>query len=63
MTACACLGPHPGDPYCPCDMKNRGLTSAYKSPEPNPESIRNLNEFFAENIKRYKVPSKVIITQ
>lgn len=30
MNLCACLGPVDGDPYCPCEMKHRGLTSNRK---------------------------------
>lgn len=27
--ACACMGPSWGDPYCPCEMKQKGLKSNY----------------------------------
>jgi hypothetical protein len=41
---CACMGKIGNDPYCPCEMKNRGL-------EPTklwtPEKIAELNNVFA----------------
>jgi hypothetical protein len=36
-TFCACLGTIYGEPYCPCEMRRRGLPSS-------PEHIRALEE-------------------
>ena len=37
MNLCACMGKIANDPYCPCEMKKRGMkvtiTEAYCSPE------------------------------
>lgn len=45
MNLCACMGPQRGDPYCPCEMKRRGLEPT----GPSEEEYRAL----AEALRRY----------
>jgi hypothetical protein len=33
QSACACMGPQLGEPYCPCEMSNRGLPRVDNSKE------------------------------
>lgn len=59
INICACLGPQYGDPYCICEMKQRGLTPS-KSYDWTEEEKENLNNALAEMFKwkTKKEPSK-----
>lgn len=32
ISACACMGPRPGDEYCYCQLKSRGMSVAHYEP-------------------------------
>lgn len=59
---CACMGPMHGDPYCICEMKQRGLSPS-KSYDWTKEEIDKLEAALAEMFqwktkKKPTLPSK-----
>lgn len=47
INICACMGPQRGDPYCPCEMRRRGM-------EPTGPTEQERREF-QEALARYCV--------
>jgi hypothetical protein len=53
VSACACMGPLRGDPYCFCEMNRRGLTPTPSSPEEDAQLKAALAKMFGwEEVKR-----------
>lgn len=50
MVACACMGQLNGDPYCPCEMKQRGLSTAHHKVAKNDASA-SINEILITSRK------------
>lgn len=54
FSACACMGKIYGEPYCPCEMRNRGIPSSDAHIKANAEAkIR----FDAIDWSKYKIES------
>jgi hypothetical protein len=43
---CACMGPVYGEPFCPCEMRRRGLSSSPEHIKANEEANKQLQELF-----------------
>lgn len=46
LSACACMGPMYGEPYCPCEMNRRGLPSSPEHVAANEKANRDLDALF-----------------
>lgn len=51
MTDCFCTGPQPGEPYCPCEMRRRGIYKRGKQwVEPaRPERVVGVSDCLHDN--------------
>lgn len=47
LKLCACMGPMHGDPYCYCEMENRGLKVSEKY-KMTPEQEKKLDDALAD---------------
>lgn len=48
-SACACMGPRPGDEYCPCRMRDLGIPLADPwTPEKQAEAELKIRKAFAK---------------
>lgn len=58
MSVCACMGAVYGEPYCPCEMKQRGLPSSPEHIKAMTESEQKLNELFGPGGEYHKAAPK-----
>jgi hypothetical protein len=54
INLCACIGPVYGEPFCPCEMKDRGLPSSPEHLDAIVETTRRLDELFGPSGKYHK---------
>jgi len=47
VSACACMGPVYGEPFCPCEMKRQGLKSSPAHIEANEKANEDMKKLFA----------------
>jgi hypothetical protein len=52
LSACACLGPQGGDPFCPCEMSRRGLKATNIW---TPEKVAEFDAALRKAIKEKKL--------
>lgn len=52
--ACACMGAVYGEPYCPCEMSQRGLPSSPEHVAANEKANRELGELFGPGGKFHR---------
>ena len=52
MNLCACMGPKPGDKYCYCQLKSRGMSIEHY--ERTPEEMKKLQDTLTEMFEGFK---------